>query len=125
MTRRLAGVNASPARTSATDVERAAEDSDFLPPRSGRRHPAQGLPGALGLGDQRAQLGRLQREGASRRRRRRGASVKCFSITPAPSATPATATPTPIVWSDSPTSQPNSSRMCGMVRRLVFSGVAG
>jgi hypothetical protein len=36
-------------------------------------------------------------------------------------ATLATDTPMPIVWSDRPTSQLNSSRRCGMVRILVFS----
>jgi hypothetical protein len=53
------------------------------------------------------------------------ASVKCFSITQAPSATEATATPHPMVWSESPTSQPKVSARLGMVARLLFSGVAG
>jgi hypothetical protein len=52
-------------------------------------------------------------------------SVKCFSITVAPSATDATATPTPIVWSERPTSRPKMARIAGMVRTFVFSGVAG
>ena len=52
-------------------------------------------------------------------------SVKCFSITVAPSAVAATETPQPMVWSDRPTSQPKRARMCGMVEMLVFSAVAG
>ena len=43
----------------------------------------------------------------------------------APKATLAKETPTPMVWSDKPTSQPNNSRMWGMVRMLVLSAVAG
>lgn len=46
-------------------------------------------------------------------------------MTVAPCATAATATPTPIVWSLRPTSQPNRVRMCGMVRMFEFDGVAG
>ena len=53
------------------------------------------------------------------------ASVKCFSMTVAPRATAATAAPAPIVWSESPTSQPKRSRRSGMVRMLVLCAVAG
>ena len=43
----------------------------------------------------------------------------------AKTATAATAAPMPIVWSERPTSQLNSSRICGIVSTLLFSGVAG
>ena len=52
-------------------------------------------------------------------------SVKCFSITVAPRATAATAAPTPIVWSDNPTSHSNRARMWGMVFRWALPGDAG
>jgi len=52
-------------------------------------------------------------------------SVKCFSMTHAPSATAVTATAVPSVWSDKPISVPCRRPKYSIVRKLLSQGCAG
>ena len=51
--------------------------------------------------------------------------VRCFSMMHAPSATAATGTATPIVWSESPAGTSKRRANSGIVRRFISSAAAG